>query len=216
MDAIISPPDSNTCEPGELGSDICHVCFGFTIDCQVCGGSGLNQSLLYLWDDPQQFAQEALTAQPDGTELTSIEDNHIQQPGYSESRGDSYEGPNHLPVIQCRRHTKSKAQIELLNYWFEIDPSPSGQQLAAYARSSGLEKDQVRNWFINQRRPSRRHKNKAVARKNDAVRFRNSPISDDFSKGISFLWTTSSDAECWLQISLTWVFRTIFHPKRRE
>jgi hypothetical protein len=85
-----------------------------------------------------------------------------------------------------------------LNYWFEIDPNPSGQQLAAYARSSGLEKDQVRNWFVNQRRPSRRPRNKTVARNSDAIRSSNNSIPDGLPKGIFLLLSPPFDAECWL------------------
>ncbi|KAF8852933.1 hypothetical protein BDZ45DRAFT_694700 [Acephala macrosclerotiorum] len=68
-----------------------------------------------------------------------------------------------------RRHKKSKAQIDLLKGWFETNPTPTGPQLSEYAKLSGLEKDQVRNWFVNQRRPGRGLKSKNVPRKGKDV-----------------------------------------------
>ncbi|CZR52548.1 uncharacterized protein PAC_02425 [Phialocephala subalpina] len=67
-----------------------------------------------------------------------------------------------------RRHKKSKAQVDLLKGWFETNPTPTGPQLAEYAKVAGLEKDQVRNWFVNQRRPGRRSKSKNAASKGGA------------------------------------------------
>jgi hypothetical protein len=61
-----------------------------------------------------------------------------------------------------RRHTKSKAQVKLLREWFGINPNPTGPQLSEYAKLANLGRDQVRNWFINQRRRSRRPKSEKV------------------------------------------------------
>jgi hypothetical protein len=55
-----------------------------------------------------------------------------------------------------RRFPKTKAQLKLLNGWFDSNPHPTVSQLHEYAELSGLEKDQVRTWFANHRHSGRR------------------------------------------------------------
>ncbi|CZR68960.1 uncharacterized protein PAC_18861 [Phialocephala subalpina] len=54
-----------------------------------------------------------------------------------------------------RRHKKSKSQIIALQSWFQENQKPTPAQLSDYARLTGLERSQVRDWFANKRRPGR-------------------------------------------------------------
>lgn len=152
-----------------LGS-LCEACYGLAIDCSHCNDSGLQPTV-----DKLEFG-DCLVG-PNNSPHPLVEDyaspeGHAERPLHFGYEGvlDSYgAGPelssdksSNLVTLEqkgeipaYRRHTKSKEQVKLLKDWFAGNPNPTGPQLSEYAKLASLEKDQVRNWFVNQRRPSR-------------------------------------------------------------
>jgi hypothetical protein len=160
----------------------CEQCFGLMTDCAFCGSAaGEAQSSTMIWElDPNladvnqlliedhdsgsyavktTCAKLSLSSDPVSTSTTSILSGLL-------AATEQELPPVREEVPSYRRHTKSKAQIKLLNEWFHQNPGPTSSQLSEYARLSGLEKDQVRNWFVNQRR--RRPKNKSPVCKSNS------------------------------------------------
>jgi Homeodomain len=157
-----------------LGS-LCQVCYGLAIDCSYCSATGL-QPTGNPWD-LGDCRVDSCSGAPDNSSHPLVGDyaspeghaERLLQLGYeedSEFYGASLElssdKPSNLVTLEqkdkipaYRRHTKSKAQVKLLKDWFAANPNPTGPQLSEYAKLASLEKDQVRNWFVNQRRPSR-------------------------------------------------------------
>jgi hypothetical protein len=156
-------------------SSLCEACYGLAIDCSHCNATGL-QPTGNPWDIGD-CRVDARSPGPDNNPHPLIED-------YASSEGNaerlfrlayektsefhgaalelSSDKPSNLVPLEqkdeipaFRRHTKSKTQVKLLKDWFAANPNPTGPQFSEYAKLASLEKDQVRNWFVNRRRPSR-------------------------------------------------------------
>jgi len=159
----------------EILGSLCEVCYGLTIDCFHCNDTGLQPTVhpRDVGDCPVDSRSLWLDTSPNSSieDYASLEGHaeNLFQDGEKEASEFygaavelSSEKPSNLVAMQpkdeipaYRRHTKSKAQVKLLKDWFTANPNPTGPQLSEYAKLASLEKDQVRNWFVNQRRPSR-------------------------------------------------------------
>lgn len=189
MPASCDPPPSSI----DALDSLCEHCYGLTMDCLHCKSAGDAHSEHNMWDpwqysdlesSPHDLAESFV---PGHQQDSSIEPNYddffkgFGQSSYTnapqqfatQGSGDLSCDESSKPMVLSqsqdvpayRRHKKSQAQVELLKGWFETNPTPTGPQLSEYAKVAGLEKDQVRNWFVNQRRPGRRLKPKNVPEK---------------------------------------------------
>jgi hypothetical protein len=150
-------------ESSYLGSDICDVCLSLEINCIYCGGGEMLFDLAFdnmnhapfvppyfHEDSPLRYEGFSDATDHPQIKLHEVEGNVLKQP-IEHLQIQEKEKPG---IQFYRRHTKTKAQTKLLNDWFNLNPKPTNPQLYEYAKLSGLEKDQVRNWFVNRRRPS--------------------------------------------------------------
>jgi hypothetical protein len=155
-----------------LGSQ-CEACYGLAIDCSQCNGTGLQPIV-----NPQDLGGC-------GPMALLREQYEEDSEFYGDALGLSSDKPSTLMSLEqkdeipaYRRHTKSKAQVKLLKDWFATNPNPTGPQLSEYAKVASLEKDQVRNWFVNQRRPSRN----SLSKKTSKARFKWKSSSKEYPK----------------------------------
>ena len=163
---------------------LCETCYGLAIDCSHCNVTGrqpkVNPGDLGDWraisrsrgpdNLPNSLAADSIGSegqakhmfQPEREEFSDLIGADLELSSKNPSASVTLEQKDQIPPY--RRHTKSKAQVKLLKDWFSVNPNPTGPQLSEYAKLASLEKDQVRNWFVNQRRPSRNHKSKKTSK----------------------------------------------------
>ena len=185
--AASAPPRSM-----EILDSLCEHCYGLAMDCLYCSNVGTQrrvnswdpihvphlESLSHYYADSftstggwlDHLALAPSLPQTDRAKYSQLSSTLSPIIADRSSKGVSCdELTTQVPEVgqgeqipAYRRHTKSKAQVKRLREWFGVNPTPTGPQLFEYAKLVGLEKDQVRNWFVNQRRPSRRPRSKII------------------------------------------------------